>query len=72
VSASICDEIAEQRRKLQRMSKDRVLFLDETAVRLSEAATSTIVLPEEQSYILATDTTSYAKRFDMIACINGS
>jgi len=54
------------------MSKDRVLFLDETAARLSEAATSTIVLPEEQPYILATDTTSYAKRFDMIACINGS
>ncbi len=59
------------RRKLQRISKDRVLFLDEVAVRLSEAPTGTIVLPGEQPYVLATDTTSYAKRFDMIACING-
>jgi hypothetical protein len=60
------------RRKLQRISKDRVLFLDEVAVRLSEAPTGTIVLPGEQAYVLAEDTTSYAKRFDMIACINGS
>jgi len=60
------------RRKLQRISKDRVLFLDEVAVRLSEAPTGTIVLPGEQPYVLATDTSSYAKRFDMIACINGS
>jgi hypothetical protein len=59
------------RRKLQRISKDRVLFLDEVAVRLSEAPTGTIVLPGEQPYVLATDTTSYAKRFDMIACVNG-
>jgi hypothetical protein len=72
VSASLCEEIATQRRKLQRISKERVLFLDEVAVRLSEAATHTIVLPGEQPYILATDTTSYAKRFDMIACVNGS
>lgn len=60
------------RRRLQRISKSRVLFLDETAVRLSEAPTSTIVLPGEQPYVVVTDTSSYAKRFDMIACINGS
>jgi hypothetical protein len=59
------------RRKLQRINKERVLFLDETAARLSEAPTSTIVLPGEQQYVLATDTSSYAKRFDMIACCNG-
>ena len=58
------------RRKLQRMRKERTLFLDEVAVRLSEASTSTIVLPGEQAYVLATDTSSYAKRFDMIACCN--
>jgi hypothetical protein len=72
VSASLCDDIAKLRRKLQRMSKERVLFLDETAVRLSEAPTSTIVLPGEQAYVLVTETESYSKRFDMIACINGS
>jgi hypothetical protein len=71
VTSSHCDEIATVRRKLQRISKDRVLFLDETAVRLSEAETSTIVLPGETKYVIVEDDTSYAKRFDMIACING-
>lgn len=59
------------RRKLQRLNKSRLLFLDETAVRLSEAPTSTLVAPGEQPYVVVADTTSYAKRFDMIACING-
>lgn len=58
------------RRKLQRISKDRVIFLDETAVRLSEAPTSTLVLPDQQPYVLATETSAYSKRFDMIACCN--
>lgn len=59
------------RRKLQRLAKARVLFLAATAVRLSEASTSTLVLPGQQPFVLATDTSSYAKRFDMIACCNG-
>jgi len=71
VSASLCDDIAQLRRKLQRIDKSRVLFLDETAVRLSEAPTRTLVLPGKREYVLATDTSSYAKRFDMIACISG-
>jgi hypothetical protein len=70
VTAEACEEIAKIRRRLQRLPKRRVLFLDETAIRLSEAPTSTIVLPGNQPYILATDTTSYAARFDMIACIS--
>lgn len=53
------------------MSKSRLLFLDETAVRLSEAPTSTLVAPGEQAYVVVEDTTAYAKRFDMIACIDG-
>lgn len=60
------------RRKIQRISKDRVLFLDETAVRLSEAATSTLVARGQQPYVLATETSSYSRRFDMIACCNGN
>lgn len=71
VSASLCEQIAKLRRRLQRMPKARLLFLDETAVRLSEAPTSALVLPGEQAYVLTEDTTSYAQRFDMIACING-
>jgi hypothetical protein len=71
VSDSLCCQIAKLRRRLQRMSKSRLLFLDETAVRLSEAPTHTIVLPDEQQYVVVEDTTSYAKRFDMIACVSG-
>lgn len=66
-----CDAIATVCRKLQRIAKDRVLFLDETDVRLSEAPTTTIVLPDETKYVLVEDDSSYAKRFDMIACVNG-
>ena len=53
------------------MPKSQVLFLDETAVRISEAATSTIVLPDEQPFVIVEDDSAYAKRFDMIACCNG-
>lgn len=71
MSAETCEGIAQLRRKIQKISKERVLFLDETAVRLSEAATSTLVAPGQQPYVLATETSSYSKRFDMIACCNG-
>jgi hypothetical protein len=71
VAASHCKQIAELRHRFQHMSKSRLLFLDETAVRLSEAATSTLVAPGEKTYVVVSDTTSYARRFDMIACING-
>jgi len=70
VLSSHCDAIACVRRKIQRIPKDHVLFLDETAVRLSEAPTTTIVLPDEQPFVLVEDDSSYAKRFDMIACVN--
>jgi hypothetical protein len=46
------------------------LFLDETAVRLSEAPTHTLVAPGEREYVLSTETSSYATRFDMIACVS--
>jgi hypothetical protein len=59
------------RRKLQKIGRNHVLFLDETALRLSEAATHTLVLPGEQPFVLATETTSYSARYDMIACTVG-
>lgn len=68
VSASECDQIADMRRKLQRAGTNHVLFLDETALRLSEAPPHTLVLPGEQPYVVATETSSYAARYDMIAC----
>jgi hypothetical protein len=39
VSAGLCEQIADMRRKLRRLGTHKVLFLDETALRLSEAAT---------------------------------
>lgn len=59
------------RRKLQRIDKRRVLFLDETHLRLSEAANHTLVLPGEHAFVEATDTSSYAARYDMIAVCTG-
>ena len=71
MSAGLCDQIASMRRKLQKIATARILFLDETALRLSAAPTHTIVLPGEQPYVLATDTSSYAARYDMIAVCSG-
>jgi hypothetical protein len=59
------------RHKLQKIGRNHVLFLDETHLRLSEAATHTLVLPNEQPFVLATETSSYAARYDMIACCVG-
>jgi hypothetical protein len=71
VSSNLCEQIADLRRKLRRQRTSHVLFLDETALRLSEAPTHTLVLPGEQSYVVATETSSYARRYDMIACCVG-
>lgn len=71
MSAELCEDIAKIRRKIQRIGKNKVLFLDETHKRLSDVAIDTIVLPGEQSFILATETSKYAARFDMIACCSG-
>ncbi len=68
VSAALCTQIADVRRKLRALEDGHVLFLDETALRVSEAPTHTLTLPGEQAFVLAEDTSSYAKRFDMIAC----
>jgi hypothetical protein len=59
------------RRKLRRHRTTHVLFLDETALRLSEAATHTVGLPGEQPFVVATETSSYSQRYDMIACCAG-
>jgi len=48
------------------MGKNRLLFLDEVVMCLDEAPRTTVVLPCEETYVFATDTTSYAHRFDTI------
>jgi len=63
-----CEEIAQSRRKLQRLGLKHVLFLDETHLRVNEAPRTTLVAPGETAYVIVDDTTQYAKRYDMIAC----
>jgi transposase len=72
VSVGLCNSIATLRKKIQRISKERVLFLDETALRLNEAPTCTLAFPGDDAYVIADDTSSYAARYDMIACCNDS
>jgi hypothetical protein len=67
----MCEQIAQLRRKVQRLGKDKVLFLDETHTRVGDAATHTLVLPGEPSFIQSDETSKYAPRFDMIACCSG-
>jgi transposase len=67
VAPSLCDDIASLRRKFQRMDKRRLLFLDETALRLSAAPNDTLVVADDDGIIEATDTSAYAARYDMIA-----
>jgi hypothetical protein len=67
----MCEGIAKERRRLRRIPTSHVLFLDETAIRLSAAPNTTIVLPDESQYVIAQDTTAYALRYDMIACCTG-
>ena len=47
VSPLLCEQIAKIRRKVQRVGKDKVVFLDETHKRLSDAVTDTIMLRGE-------------------------
>lgn len=68
MGADHCEEIAQARRKLQRLGLQHVLFLDETHLRVNEAPRTTLVAPGETPYVIVEDTTQYAKRYDMIAC----
>jgi len=72
VSVDACEQIATVRRKLQRIGKQHILFLDETHKREGDVQEYTIVLPGEPPYIETSSTSSYAKRFDMIACCSGT
>lgn len=67
----MCEEIADMRRKIQRVNKKKIIFMDEVAVKLNEGQNYTLVLPGEVEYVTVTDTTSYSKRYDMIALCNG-
>jgi len=64
----MCEQIAKMRRKIQRIGPKHFLFLDETHKREGDVLSYTIVLPGEPPYIETSTTSSYASRYDMIAC----
>ena len=68
MSVRFCRDIAQTREYLRRVPEGHLLFLDETAIKVNEAPTHTLVLPGQHPYVIVEDTSSYAARFDMIAC----
>lgn len=45
--------------------------MDETSFRLNAVRPRTLVAPGEQRYVVVEETSSYAARYDMIACCTG-
>lgn len=68
----MCEQIAKVRRKIQRKGIKHFLILDETHKREGDVENYTIVLPGEPPYIESSNTSSYAARYDMIACCSGT
>jgi hypothetical protein len=68
----MCEQIAKVRRKIQRKGMKHFLILDETHKREGDVENYTIVLPGEPPYIESSNTSSYAARYDMIACCSGT
>jgi len=64
-------DIAKMRRELKRHAKAKLLFLDETYVRIGTCQKHTLVAPGETAYVVVDDTDAYAPRYDMIACCSG-
>lgn len=71
-SPEMCEQIASMRRKLQRIGKQHILFLDETHKREGDVQNYSLFLPGEQRLIASSNTSKYATRFDMIACCSGT
>jgi len=67
----MCEQIADVRRKLQRIGTRHILFLDETHKREGDVQSYSIVLPSESSLIESAAISTYAPRYDMIACCSG-
>jgi len=69
VAEKSCDAIAAFRKKIHRTSNNKIVFIDETALKLNESEKSTIALPGESTYTIVEDDSSYSARYDMIgAC----
>lgn len=72
MSVDACEQIAHVRRKLQRIGIKHILFLDETHKREGDVDNYSLFLPGQPPYIETSSTSSYAARYDMIACCSGN
>jgi hypothetical protein len=66
------NSIAQFRKNLQRIDKNRLIFIDEIAMYSTMVPRKTLVAPGEQPLILVTKPSSYAKRYDFIGAVNGA
>lgn len=71
MSEELCDEIADFRRWAQRIANNKLLFIDETHLRVKEAPRKTLVAQGETAFIIVEDNSQFAARYDMIAAILG-
>lgn len=71
VSADLCEQIAQVRRKVQRIGVGHIVFLDETLKREGDVDSYSIFLPQQPPLIETSATTRYAARYDMIAACTG-
>lgn len=46
VADTSCDTIAKLRRKLQRVSENKIIFLDETHIKIKEVPRAALVVPD--------------------------
>ncbi|CAF4998505.1 unnamed protein product, partial [Rotaria sp. Silwood1] len=69
ISDASCESIAKLRRKRQRISNKKIIFLDETHIKINEVPRTTLVATGEKPYVIVTDSSSYAARYDMIAAV---
>ena len=71
MSSSLCEEIAKLHRKIQKIDKRKIVFLDETQLRVSEGPNKTLTVEDDDGIIEVEEDSAYAARYDMIACVNG-
>ena len=69
VSKSLCDAVAKLRRWCQKRDKSKIIFLDESNIRVNETPRTTLVAPGETPYVIVEDSSAYAARYDCIAAI---
>jgi hypothetical protein len=67
----MCAAVAKFRNWAQKIDNNRLVYLDETNLRVNEAERTTLVAAGETPYVIVDDNSQYAARYDMIAAVCG-